>query len=105
MRLHQADHHIHALLMLHQVGVVQHVVGLAHAGRRANVDAQLCGFLGFLELDLGHRSAHLDRMMHFRCNGHRERKSERRSVAQPALHGNLAAQRLHQPPGQRQPKS
>ena len=54
MRFHQADHHVHALLMLHQVGVVEHVVGLAHAGRRANVDAQLGGFRRLLELDLRH---------------------------------------------------
>ena len=63
--LHQADHHIHALLMLHQVGVVQHVVGLAHARRRADVDAQLGGFRLFFEDDLGHGSAHLDRMTDF----------------------------------------
>jgi hypothetical protein len=45
MRLHQADDHVNALLTLHQACVVEHVVGLAHAGRRADVDAQLGGIL------------------------------------------------------------
>jgi hypothetical protein len=55
MRLHQPDYHVHILLMLHQVSVVEHVVGFAHARRSANVDAQLGGFLLFLEDDLSHQ--------------------------------------------------
>jgi hypothetical protein len=51
MRLDQADHDIHALLA-HQVGVVEHVKGLAHARRGANVDAQLCRLNGPFDLQL-----------------------------------------------------
>ena len=47
VRLDQADDDIDALLVLMQVGVVEHVVGFAHAGRGADVDAQLGGFRCF----------------------------------------------------------
>jgi hypothetical protein len=39
MRLDHADHHVHALLTQRARGA-QHGKGLAHAGRRAKVDAQ-----------------------------------------------------------------
>ena len=38
VRFHQTDYHIHALLALQQ-GVVQHVVGFAHARSGAEIDA------------------------------------------------------------------
>ena len=40
VRLHKADHHIDALLA-HQVRILEHLVGLAHARRRAKIDLQL----------------------------------------------------------------
>jgi hypothetical protein len=36
------------------VSIVEHVVGLADAGRGAEVDAQLGGFLVAFDLDFGH---------------------------------------------------
>ena len=62
VRFHQADDDIDALLVLHAVGVVEHVVGFAHAGRGAEVDAQFGGFRLLFQYDLCHRSAHLDGM-------------------------------------------
>ena len=85
------------------MGVVEHVVGFAHAGRRADVDAQLGGFLlCFRDLisaiaqptSTGWRIG-FDR-------GHGKSESEGGSMAQPALDRDLTAQRLHQPPHQRQ---
>ena len=43
VRLDQPDHDIDALLP-HQVGILEHLEGLAHAGRRADIDAQLRQF-------------------------------------------------------------
>ena len=103
--LHQADDDIFAALRSHQVGIVQHLVGFAHARRSAQVDAQLGGLRLALKNDLGHRSAHLDWMMHFTRYSNWNCKSECRAVAQAALHGNLAAERLHQPPNQRKAES
>ena len=45
VRLDQPDDHIDALLVHHAMGIVEHGVGLADAGSRADVDAQLAGFL------------------------------------------------------------
>ena len=56
MRLHQANHYIHILLVQHQVGVVEQVVGFANTRRRANVDAQPGRFLLFFEDNFGHAS-------------------------------------------------
>ena len=58
---HQPDDYIHTLLMLHPVGVVEHVIGLAHAGRGAYVDAELGGFLLTFQFDLCHMAPNLPR--------------------------------------------
>ncbi len=102
VRLHQADDDIDALLVLHAVGIVEHVVGLAHARRGAEIDAQLGGFRLLFQNDLSHGSAHLDGMPDFIRDGYRKREAECGSVAQAAFNGDLAAQRLDQTPHQRQ---
>ena len=55
VRFNEPDDHIDGLLVHHAVGIVEHHVGLADAGRSADVDAQLARFLLRLQLDLGHR--------------------------------------------------
>ncbi len=93
MRLHKADNHIDALLT-HDARIVQHVIGFAHARRRADIDTQL-GRLGLLvQLELSHRLTHLHGMADLVDDSHRKRELERGSVAQAALDGDLAAERL-----------
>jgi hypothetical protein len=101
----QADHHIHALLVLHQVGVVEHVVGFAHARRGADVDAEFGGFLLAFQL-ISAMAQPTSTGWRNRLHGrHGKSEAEGGSMAQAALDGNLAAQRLDQPADQREPQA
>ena len=77
-----------------RTGVVEHVVGLAHAGSRADVDAKLGRLLLAFELDFCHGSAHLDRMRDRLRNRNGKSEAEGGADAEAALDGDLAAQRL-----------
>jgi hypothetical protein len=102
MGFHQADYDVNSQLVLHPVGIIEHVVGFAHARRSAEINTQLGGFRLLFQNDLGHGSAHLNWMPDVTHNGYRKSESECSTVAQAALDGDLPAQRLDQTPDQRQ---
>ena len=102
---HQANHHIHALLILHPVSIVEHVIGLAHSRRGSDVYAKPGGFLLSLQFDLCHGSALLDGITDFVDDRHGKREAECGSVSQAALDGDLAAHLLDQAADQREAES
>ncbi len=92
VRFNESDDEVDALLVPHAVGIVEHHVGLANAGCGADVDAQLARFLLGLQLELGHRSAHLDRMTDRFDRRDGKSKTESGTVTETAFHSDLAAE-------------
>ena len=90
----ETDHDVDVLLVDHAVGVVEHVIRLANAGSRSDVDAKFGGFLFGFKLDFSHGSAHLDRMMHCFNRGNGQGEAEGGAVAKAALDCDLAAERF-----------
>jgi len=92
VRFDQPDDEVDALLVPHAMGIVEHHVGLANAGCSTDVDAQLAWFLLLLQLELGHRSAHLDRMTDRFDGGNGKSEAESGAVTEAAFDSDLAAE-------------